>query len=61
MKVYMCVTDDEYELPIAVADTQRELARMLGVKEGTIRRALCLLRQGKYKTSIYREVEIDDD
>lgn len=35
MKMYsylwMAVTADEYELPICVADTSRELARMLGI------------------------------
>lgn len=28
--LYMYVTDDKYELPIAVADTMTELAHMLG-------------------------------
>ena len=29
MKVYVYVKNDKYQLPIAVADTQRELSRML--------------------------------
>ena len=32
MTLYMKVTRDEYELPVAVAETKAELARMLGVE-----------------------------
>ena len=31
-KLYMKVTNDEYELPLAVADSIADLARMTGVK-----------------------------
>ena len=34
--IYMAVEHNEYELPIAVADTQAELARMMGIDNGTI-------------------------
>jgi len=61
MKLYLRVTDDKYELPVAVADAQAELARMCGVDRRTIASMLCLVRQGKYKNSIYQEVEIDDE
>lgn len=60
MKLYLCVTDDKYELPIAVADSQAELARMVGVTCNTVCACLCRLRNGDYESSIYREVEIDD-
>jgi DNA-binding transcriptional regulator YhcF (GntR family) len=60
MKLYMCVTKDEYELPIAVADTQAELARMLGVRLNTVNRAYHCLRSGKYKDSQYKEIEIEE-
>ena len=36
MIVYMKVTRDEYELPIAIADTVGELARMTGASKETI-------------------------
>ena len=36
MTVYLAVTPDRYELPVAVADTAAELARMLGVTEQSI-------------------------
>ena len=36
MTLYIKVTSDEYELPLAVGDTVRELAKMLGVKSDSI-------------------------
>lgn len=36
MTLYVAVTDDRYELPIAVAETQTELAIMVGVDISTI-------------------------
>lgn len=34
--MYMMISHGEYELPLAVADTIRELARMLGKNPNTI-------------------------
>ena len=34
--VWLMVTADEYELPVAVADTAEELARIVGVSVATI-------------------------
>lgn len=36
MTLYVAVTNDQYELPIAVAETQTELAIMVGVDISTI-------------------------
>lgn len=36
MTLYIAVTNDRYELPIAVAETQTELAIMVGVDISTI-------------------------
>lgn len=36
MKIWLAVTQDEYQLPIAVADTAQELAEIMGVKRITI-------------------------
>lgn len=36
MALYLKISADRYELPIAVADTAQELARMLGVTANTI-------------------------
>ena len=34
--VYMLITQDEYELPLAIADTAIELAQMLGIEASAI-------------------------
>lgn len=59
-RLYLCVTMDKYELPVAVADTQKELADMLGIQEYTVTRALFDQRRGLRKKTKYREVWIDD-
>ena len=52
--LYMAVTMDEFALPLAVADTQAELARMMGVKEQSVRACIC--NSKKQKTSMYLKV-----
>lgn len=61
MKLYICVTSDKYELPIAVAESKKELARMLGVTTNTVAESLSRVRQGSAKWSKYKEVEADDE
>ena len=60
MKVYMKVTRDRYELPIAIADSVVELARITGSNVVTIRSALCHQRSGRNKNSVYQEIEIGE-
>ena len=59
--VYMKVTDDEYELPVAVANSVEELARILNVKPDTISGCISRYNRGLANHSAYRKVEIDDD
>lgn len=60
MKVYMLVTDDEYELPLIVRDSITELARANGVTPGAI--WSCIWKSKIFGTkSVYVEVEIDDE
>lgn len=40
MKTYMLVTEDKYELPIAVAESIEELAEITGVSTTSIRGAI---------------------
>ena len=56
MTIFMKVTRDEYELPVAVADSKAELARMLGVRPSSVSHGL---NQG-WKKSSYVVVEVDD-
>ena len=39
--LYLAVTNDKYELPIAVADSASELAKMLGLSVYTIYTGIC--------------------
>lgn len=50
--LYMRVTRDKYELPLAVADSEAELAEMLGLQRTTVHRGF------RKKKSAYRKVEI---
>ena len=47
--LYVATTKDKYELPIAVADSVSELAKMLNMKPTTISIYLSLDRPGFYK------------
>ena len=59
MTLYLKVTRDKYELPVAVAETKAELARMLGIKREHVRSAF--FHAQKYKNSTYVVVEVEDD
>lgn len=60
MILYIRVTKDKYELPMAVADNVQELADMCEVKKGTIYSIMS--RYGaKGKWCPYRKVEVEDD
>ena len=61
MKLYLRVTKDKYELPVAVADSPRELAKMTGVSRDGILSALSHVRAGQVKSSVYKVVEVEDD
>lgn len=61
MRLYMMVSKDKYELPLAVADSVRELAEMTGGKENSIRTFITKYEHGAIKNSRYRRVDIDED
>lgn len=54
MKLYMKVTRDKYELPLAVADSKRELAEMLGTSIN------CVYSAYSHGHKTYKVVEIPD-
>ena len=56
----MKVTKDKYELPIAVGDTSEELAKLVGVKAGTIRRAIYSSNECKKQVYFRIPRETDD-
>ena len=54
-KYWMAVSKDKYRLPIAVADSAGQLARMLGKARGTIDSSVS---HGK---KAYERIEVDED
>lgn len=59
MNLYIYVTKDEYELPMAVADTAVELAKILGIKTSAIYCGISNEKAGRWP-SRYKKVVIDD-
>lgn len=55
MTLYMRVTSDKYELPLAVADSKRELAEIQGLSVSAVKSAYSL------KTKTYVKVEVEDE
>jgi len=55
MKLYMYTTLDIYELPVAVAETKRELAEMLGRSVNSVQSCF------SHKNRGYHIVEVEDD
>ena len=53
--LYLLVTQDKYRLPLAVADTMGELAKIAGVNESTI----CKCINNGYKNSRYERVYVN--
>lgn len=59
--LYMLVSQDEYELPLAVTDTMDELARIAGVTCGTIAAAISRRGRAKHTShSKYRVVWVEE-
>lgn len=55
MTVYIRVTRDKFELPVAIANSVDELARICGTTRGTV------LSSISHKKGTYRRVVIDDN
>lgn len=60
MNIWMMVTRDKYELPLAVADTARELSEITGYGIGSILNGAHGIKTGRYKSSMFRNVKVDD-
>lgn len=56
--VYMLVTQDKYELPLAVADSVAELAQILGIKQNIISSAISHAKKKGFN-SRYVKVIVD--
>lgn len=61
MTIYIEVTRDKYELPVRVADTVPELARMTGCSENNIYSTICHYKHRAQKSARFYKVEVEDD
>lgn len=59
--VYVAYSKKYPYLPIAVADTPKELGEILGVNRNNILSPISRLKSGQLKSSRYHRVEIEDD
>lgn len=55
MKLFLRVTLDKYELPIAVAESKKELAQILGLTRQTVLTYYARNQRG------FIEVDVEDD
>lgn len=61
MCLYIKVTNDKYELPLAVADTPTELAAMTGDNINTIYTQVCRAKKGEKRYGFCRFLKIEID
>lgn len=59
MRIFMEVTMDEYQLPVAVADSPTELGELVGNTSENIRTSAYHHRYGKRRK--YISVDVEDD
>lgn len=57
----MAVSQDQYELPVAVADSERELEHMLNLRKGTVASHISFFKSGRVKRQKYFRIEINDE
>jgi ribosomal protein L7Ae-like RNA K-turn-binding protein len=55
----MAVTADKYELPICIADTTKQLGKMLGISSNAVSSAIHKERNGKTRGYCIVRVDID--
>lgn len=60
MHLYMAVTPDKLELPIAVEDTAKKLAKTLKIKEDTIYTNISRKYSGKIIGMKFVKIELED-
>lgn len=61
MWIWMAVTKDKYELPIAVAETALSLALKMGTKKNVVESVVSKWEHGKQKKTPYVRVWIEED
>ena len=59
-ELWMLVTSDQYELPLMIADTVRELSQKSGISVSAIRSGANRYRDGKMHRSQYHRVSLEE-
>lgn len=60
MKLYMVVTNDKYELPVAVSEKRVEIAKMTGMALSSVCNAFARADRTKNPTGKYKYVIVED-
>lgn len=58
MTLYLRTTVDEYELPIAVAESAKELAGILGTTPGSVMSSISHKRPGWFRIEVEDETKV---
>ena len=61
MKLYMAVTPDKYELPLAVRDSPKDLAEAVGIASQVILNCISHNQSGKRTGMKFIRIELPDD
>lgn len=61
MTLILAVTPDKYELPLYVADTVREMARIVGMRENNVSSLISKHKSGKRSGYKFLRIEVEDD
>lgn len=61
MKLYMGVTPDKYELPLYVAETAEELAKMVGTNRATVYSSITHKASGRDRGVKLIKIIIDEE
>lgn len=56
--LYIATTKDKYEFPIAIADSTKELAEMLGMEHNTVSMYMC--KSNEYRKGFYK-IDVRDE
>ncbi len=59
--VYMEISKDKYELPVAIANSVPELARITGYSENVISSTISHAKNKQWRWSKFIKVEIEDE
>ena len=58
--LYMAVTADKYELPIAIEDTPGKLAERINIKQSSILTAIALKRSGRNRGIKFIKIQLEE-